>query len=387
MYEYISQNPSDRLPSEMQAALTAGSPMFDVHCHIFNRDFVPDGFVGIRVPFRKKFLKDIGAILNNLNPFTDTDPMSNLAYFIDFLNDNTMEEILIKLFSYYPGDAIFCPLLMDMSKGIKGALNRPYTEQLHEIKKLCEKYPHKLLPFVAIDPTNPDALTIFEKTFSKEFNFFGVKIYPALGYLPSHPLLMKIFAICEEKNIPITAHCGNGEVRYNKGFFIKNIDGITSLRDPAGSYIPYEKPFNKLFLTNNQFRTFFNTPANWAPVLARFKKLRINFAHFGSGPEWIKFAEYRNNTYVSKIIDFMQTYENVYADISYDIYNKKIFDVLRSTLSKNKRILERTLYGSDYYMVVKNGHFRSIKTDFVTAMGDEIMQQIAYKNPRKFLGI
>ena len=60
----------------------------------------------------------------------------------------------------------------------------------------------------------------------------------------------------------------------------------------------------------------------------------------------------------------------------------QIFPII---IERNRFIAERTLYGSDYYMVVIGGHFRSIKMDFISSMGDEVMNRIASVNPRKFL--
>ena len=57
----------------------------------------------------------------------------------------------------------------------------------------------------------------------------------------------------------------------------------------------------------------------------------------------------------------------------------------KAFFSFNEFILNKTLYGSDYYMIVTKGHFRSIKTDFIMRMGDWIMRKIAYENPRRFL--
>ena len=93
----------------------------------------------------------------------------------------------------------------------------------------------------------------------------------------------------------------------------------------------------------------------------------------------------KNNTWVSRIMDMMVRYENVFADFSFNISDHKIYDIFRKKIEDNDLIAERALYGSDYYMVVTEGHFRSIKIDFITAMGDSVMQKIASENPKRFL--
>lgn len=113
--------------------------------------------------------------------------------------------------------------------------------------------------------------------------------------------------------------------------------------------------------------------------------LKLNLGHFGGDIEWEKLAKGDNNTWASRIFDMMARYENLYADLSYSISQPELFDVVKRRIEDNALIAERTLYGSDYSMVVVEGHFRSIKTDFIIAMGDQIMNQIAGVNPRNFL--
>lgn len=378
IFNQITLNPFDRIPDAMKQVIKTKNPIFDVHCHIFNKDNVPDKYLGIKIPLTQAFLDSISHFLKNLIPNNDNDKFSNLGYFIDVFNNLTMEEIFIKFLDYYAdSNVIFCALMMNMesygNSGIKGKLAKKIDIQLNEMKEMRDKYPDKILPFLAINPNNPDLDEIIKKAFSDEYNFFGIKIYPSLGYLPTHPNLMKVFAMCEEKNIPVITHCGNADVHTSYHYF-KTIDGNTEQK-------------KKYFLSINDYAKYFNNPVKWELVLKSFPKLRLNFGHFGGFEEWEKFSTGNNNTWVSRIIDYMNKYENVYADLSFNIFDKKIFDLYKRMLSDNKLIRERTLYGSDYYMVVSKGHFRSMKTDFFSFMGDEIINQIAYNNPIKYLGL
>lgn len=357
----------------LQKIINNNCPIIDTHCHIFNKDFVPDGFLGIRVPFTDKYLSDIAHFLDKLNPFTDADPLSYLSYFVDFFNNRSMEAVLLKLFTYYPDDTIFCPLMMDMQYGVKGKLKKDVFTQLDEMNQLKNKYKNRILPFVAIDPRNPSAEELFDKAFSTGYNFTGVKIYPSLGYLPTHPVLMKIFAKCEQHSIPVITHCGRGDVRYNKGFTIKNIESEGST------------PVTKTFFSISAVTQYFNAPSKWEPVLEKYKKLKLDFAHFGGDDEWIKFGRLQENSWVTKIIELMQKYPGVYADCSYNIYNRKVTEYLRECMKRNPLILDRVLYGSDYYMSVMKGHFRGMKTDFMTDIGSVYFDRMARTNPVRFL--
>lgn len=114
-------------------------------------------------------------------------------------------------------------LMMDMERGITGGVEEDFIGQMKKVLELKNDYQFSygsdvdnftgkdhLLPFLAIDPNNPDAFSLFLSAFAKTINdtdmdeleqttpFVGIKIYPSLGYLPNHPTLMDIFEVCEE---------------------------------------------------------------------------------------------------------------------------------------------------------------------------------------------
>jgi predicted TIM-barrel fold metal-dependent hydrolase len=379
--DHIKNDPQDRIPAAMITLIDDPQVIFDIHCHVFNFDAVPDKFLGIRIPMSRRFFQFLENLLHNLIWHTDTDPLSNIAYFINIGKSYTIEQIAEKLFGYYaPTKTIFCPLMMDMRPGIEGNQKAPYSEQIENMKNLRDCHPDQLLPFVALDPGNPDLNNIFSTAFDEEHNFFGVKIYPSLGYLPSNPKLMQIYAVCEAKRIPVTTHCGGGTV-HSSHCRIENIRGQRMDENNQ----PINIIENRWFLTGDNYAAYFNHPKNWEPVLYAFPKLKLNLAHFGGDTQWEKLVAGKNNTWVSRIMDMMVRYENVFADFSFNISDHKIYDIFRKKIEDNDLIAERALYGSDYYMVVTEGHFRSIKIDFITAMGDSVMQKIASENPKRFL--
>jgi predicted TIM-barrel fold metal-dependent hydrolase len=379
--DHIKNDAGDRIPAAMKALIDDPQVTFDVHCHVFNFDAVPDKFLGIRIPMTRRFFQFLENLLHKLIWYTDTDPLSNLAYFINIGKNSTIEQIAEKLFGYYsPTKTIFCPLMLDMRPGIEGNQRVPYSQQIENMKNLRDAHPDKLLPFVALDPRNPDLNDIFSTAFDEEHNFFGVKIYPSLGYLPSNSKLMQIYEACEAKRIPVTTHCGGGTL-HSSHCRIENIQGQRMDENNQ----PVNIIESRWFLTRGSYADYFNHPKNWEPVLYAFPKLKLNLAHFGGDTQWEKLVRGKNNTWVSRIMDMMTRYENVYADFSFNIWDHKIYDIFRKEIENNALIAERTLYGSDYYMVVTEGHFRSIKIDFITAMGDSVMQKIAVENPKRFL--
>lgn len=81
----------------------------------------------------------------------------------------------------------------------------------------------------------------------------------------------------------------------------------------------------------------------------------------------------------------MKRFPNLYSDFSYTMYDHDISMKLKSLINDNEIIASRVLYGSDYYMIVREGHFRKLKVKFNSLMGDDIMKKIARENPKKFL--
>jgi predicted TIM-barrel fold metal-dependent hydrolase len=379
----ISKDPLDRVRDEIKDILDSPDVFFDIHAHIFNYRDVPDKFIGIRIPFNIRFLRKLEHFLHRFIKRKDTDPLSNLAYFIEFFRSKSSRETTEKLSGYYPDKKlIFCPLMMDMAWGIKGKIHDDYQEQIEKMKKIRDEFPHQVLPFLATDPNNPEMKNNFMKAFSSEldYKFNGIKVYPSLGYLPSHPDLMEIYELCEKYNIPVTAHCASATV-HNSSRRIKNIKGWHY--EPGKGFVDTE--INRTFRRKRDYALFFNHPRNWRPVLERFPRLKLNLAHFGGDEEWLKFVKGEGDSWVSRIIDLMQRYPAVYSDFSYTLHNRNLSLHLKKLIEDNSLLASRVLYGSDYYMIVKEGHFRSMKVNFTTLMGDSIMQEIAVNNSRRFL--
>ncbi len=141
----------DRVSKEMKVLIEDPDVMFDVHCHIFNFDFVPNGYLCIRVPFTQKFFKGLENLLHRIISSRDTDVLSNVAYFIRFGRTRSTIDIAEKLFSYYGQKTIFCPLMMDMKPkkhhGIKGKPKIDFLQQMDKMREVMNKVPDKVLPF------------------------------------------------------------------------------------------------------------------------------------------------------------------------------------------------------------------------------------------------
>jgi predicted TIM-barrel fold metal-dependent hydrolase len=302
-------------------------------------------------------------LLKGIIPFTKNDKFNRYAAFIQATYRGSQEKNIEHLAGYYPTGTKFIVLPMDMSRMGAGEIKEDIDKQHDELARLAKdpKYSEILIPFAHIEPRRPEALDRLKSSVEKN-NFKGVKIYPTLGYGPDHKVLMeKIYPYMVEKNIPLMAHCSPGVV---------NSKDIS--RDKAHA---------------------FADPYNYRIVMDKFPELRICLAHFGGIAEWRRHIneskDPRNPTWLSKIRELIKSekYPNLYTDISYTIFNFQENVPLLKILLEDKKILEKVLFGSDFYMVESEKYSeRRFSIDLRYALGEEKFWKIANKNPRSYLG-
>jgi predicted TIM-barrel fold metal-dependent hydrolase len=224
--------------------------------------------------------------------------------------------------------------------------------------------------------------------------FWGVKMYPRLGYSPSdfgrYPQLEQFYAACAEKSIPITVHCGPGGMsiadyhlyeRYDEGRFL----------DSGGRKRYDLKHAADRFDGVAGGATGRDSPSRWEEVLSRHSKLKLNLAHFGSSDTWKKCAGFGKmdeeldkrakrtakeskydkydlyRDWTKKTAELVQNYDNVYTDISFFVNDDPswffglghdrddVAEDLVYLLEKYPDLRDRLLMGSDWYMIEKEG--------------------------------
>jgi len=295
--------------------------------------------------------------------------------------------------------------MMDMERGVGGRIREPFHEQVDEVCRTMNEvdFEHRghgfkgdrhLLPFLAIDPHNPDVFRYFLSAFIKDYNttlsksldhsapFQGVKVYPALGYLPHHPTLMEIFAICEAKGIPITTHTGG----YRTHPSYDAVD-VKHRKWKNNTWEDKERRLNLKGSNGERFARFFLDPTHWKDrVLSQFPKLKLNLAHFGNNDEW---KEYRDGkpSMVRRTLDTIRKYDSVYADISYTFYHKKNLEVINRLMEEDDRMASRIIYGSDFYLCdVEQKEVSAFYAQVYEAMQRrDIQKKLFYENAVHFL--
>jgi predicted TIM-barrel fold metal-dependent hydrolase len=373
----IARIPSRKVPEDVKVRAEDPACVFDVHIHTFNREDVPNGFLKIRLPYSRRFMSFCQGLTKAVGSLFRNKDITGTSYFLGLFK-RPDSSILAVALQKYPAHTIVSPLMVDMQYSIKGRMRTSYPQQLTDMEKLVNLHPGRLLPFFGLNPVrlSPTPLEFLcQYVLSEAHPYWGIKLYPSLGYLPSDPRLMMVYRICERNNIPITVHCSAATVHTTK-HRIKNIRWI----DRTGQ----TRTIKKRWFWRNEY-DWFNDPKHWGPVFAEFPNLTVNFAHFGGEKQWKLYMAGKDNTWVHRIMNYMARFPNVYADFAYTLHSRKAVMALRQLMDDNAFVYERTLYGSDFYMVTREGHMRSIVTSFMTIMGDHNGKAATHTNPKRFL--
>lgn len=355
---------------------TTMRPFFDIHCHLMSFD-EPDFIM---------FLKQIG---DNMSKEAFNSMLSP-DYLLDFKNKHLPTKVgnLINVMSHsqkemaeimegdlkgdYIDDAklafiqedefhfanqsfdkfVICPMVMDFTnrhplENIHYKSRSPkdafwYDDKMLESISLFYKENKnsmvEILPFAGINPPSY-SLEEVEQWLHKYFkrfktsehyqnrrrpHFFGIKLYPPLGFNPvptEEEEIAKvecIYAFAEKNMIPITTHCDDG------GYRITDVE--TSHKNTS--------------------------PDSWVKVLEKYPKLKLNFAHFGRQYHRNRFLQ-KQEKWRNEIIDLILTYDNVYADFSFNGVSSDYYEDLVAKFTQLKsyeleKLSARLMFGSDF---------------------------------------
>jgi predicted TIM-barrel fold metal-dependent hydrolase len=178
-----------------------------------------------------------------------------------------------------------------------------FRDEMNDLIDLVKKRPEDLYPFFAVDPRREGVIeaVLNGDLVSKTGPFYGVKLYPRLGYHPNCVDLNPLYHFCSKNDIPITTHCSPG------GF-------------PTEDW---------------QYKDLGN-PENFRNVLQKYPTLRIDFAHFGNP----------DDTWRKTIVDLMQ-YPNVYTDLSCYTSTDSL-NTIKENYWSSELFRSRCMYGTDY---------------------------------------
>ncbi len=310
-------------------------------------------------------------LLTWLNPASSYDIFERTARFLRIAAQPSQEAVFEEIVGQYPEDTVFVVLPMDMAFMKLGEVKESIDRQHTQLLSLAKKSNGQIIPFYAADPRRENLVEQVRKNL-KEGQFRGIKIYPNLGYPPNCNKLMEVYEICVEYDLPVMTHCSPGGI-WQYGL-------------------------------SRKFRRLYTMPSSYLPVLKEFPTLKLCLAHFGGAEEWArqldpKRAEKENfpeGPWVKTIYEMIASgdYPNLYTDVAYTVFTPRVkrlyidlIDYLKVMLA-HPLVRSRVLFGSDYYMVEQERISEKEASILLRSrLGEDLYKQIAYINPREYLGI
>lgn len=250
-------------------------------------------------------------------------------------------------------DAIVA-LMMDITG--EGSCPKLFETHMRDTSRMILAYPGRFFPFFAVNTLRADHFDLMDRALTS-MGFAGVKLYPSLGYTIRSDAMEAVYAYCADRGIPALMHCNDG------GFKLSD---------------EWARQCN---------------PELWRDILKDHPQLRICFAHFG-GNGWMVEADLQPNAWTRTILELMDQYEGVYADVSYHTdemaggdAETNYFRNLKAWLDPRRISSKRILFGTDYFLVRRRLRERNYWTYFRKRLTSEEFDRISETNPRLFLGL
>ena len=397
--------------------------IINAHTHIFNGKFAPDYFFKVALPkWLHGWAEEIKALLEGkrmrwlIRGLSRASGKSNMQRYLNFMETGMEEsqgDVFAKLRNAYIAlgrDTRYIALTLNMDHMGPNASNHARIEdQLKEMEELRRDHPDHLFPFVCVDPRHKQgkALVDWVEPMIKDLRFFGIKMYPALGFFPCDPRLTELYAWAATNQVPIMTHCTRAGVFYTGRLreVVPNdtapclaTDDTNTTFDPALVEINkrVEKYMRDEFTSGKGQSKYgcnlFLNPRNYIPVLNRFKNLKVCFAHFGGDDEIMGVKQkltgkgIDNDNFHTLIKNLMAAYPNVYTDISYTLFNTKneVYDPIIASID-SEAIGKRVLFGTDYYMTLQEDTEVNLWQHCQTKLKPERFDKIATVNTNEYL--
>jgi hypothetical protein len=206
---------------------------------------------------------------------------------------------------------------------------------------------------------------------------------------------------------------------------VKNMDFSANFTHPLNFFCLLDKELLQTLIgksADNKLHNLFGYDKQLGTMTQDLNNLKVCFGHFGGDDEWSRFFELDRDNFSTKLLEFpdhgiffktdddgtterkgkleliwkgadwysiicslMLQRPNVYADISYIVHNgEAIFPLLKLTL-QNKKLREKVLYGTDFYVVRNHKSDKNIRADALGSLSADEFSQIARINPDAYL--
>ncbi|MBK8531078.1 MAG: amidohydrolase family protein [Flavobacteriales bacterium] len=278
--------------------------------------------------------------------------------------------------------------------------------QLAEVERIRRDYPDHFFPFVGVDPRHLQGNGLRDRVKEKieRRAFFGIKIYPSIGFFPFDAGLDALYAWAEANEVPVMTHCTRAGT-----FYTGKMEQVLPDLAPGGLN-PTAPEMTAIHARIKRFRdalftwknskygcNIFLHPQNYEPVLRKYPKLKLCFAHFGGDDEMLGEKQElckRNictDNFHTEIVRIMSatdaagvlSYPNVYTDISYTLFRDKVYPKLNTLVAGP--LGDRILFGTDFYMTLQEDPEADLIHRCITGIGMPAFVKIGADNTTRYL--
>jgi len=392
----------------------------NIHNHVFTGKCAPDYFFKMVLPpWADRWAPEIKYFLEKptmrriIKPLAKMRGKRQFLRYLQFIEvglENTQEEIFLQMKRAHASlgpDVRFAALTLNMDHmDVLPSSHARIEDQLAEIERVRFHYPDMFLPFLAIDPRHKQGMDLRDwvKEKIERRAFLGIKMYPALGFFPFDAALDPLYAWAEENQVPIMTHCTRQGTFYT-GPMQQVVPDLT----PAGLN-PDAPEMTDIHQRIQRFRNapftwkdgkygcnIFLHPQNYEPVLRKYPKLKLCFAHFGGDdemldkPQQLRTRGLDNTNWHTEVKRIMEAgdqdgtllYPNAYTDISYTLHNIEVYDMLRQLIDGS--LGERILFGTDFFMTLKEDPEADLVQRSIDSLGIDRLRKIAASNTDSYL--
>jgi predicted TIM-barrel fold metal-dependent hydrolase len=174
--------------------------IIDIHCHIWEKKYVPEELLGVLHTIAEQFNFDQKLIL-------DGSPKR----LVSEMDDAGIDKAVI--------------FGVDYEYLFKGEIS--FREYNDKVASYINDYPDRLIGFAAIDPRRGKEATRELDRCIEELGFKGVKLWPLTGFYPDNRKFYPFYKRVEELGATILCHTGMGPsktyLKYNRPMYVDTI--------------------------------------------------------------------------------------------------------------------------------------------------------------------
>jgi uncharacterized protein len=355
------------------------------HVHTFTHDHSPDRFLRWPIGALVGFTPCRRALIALAHRFAGDSrgPLLRYAEILETSFARSQAQVFETLRGFYPEGTRFVVLPMDMELMNAGRVKKSIDEQHAELAELRDRYPDTVIPFAAVDPRHGEIVVAKTIQLVEREGFRGIKLYPPIGYHPNSRVLWPLYAYAEERGLPVLTHCSRpASVQY------RGQPTAEMRTDPLTGERLNQDRFDLL--------TLFTDPDAYRPILDKHPRLRLCLAHFGGAGDWDSYLKHpwdrqtdnAEKSWLAKILELIRSgrYPNLWTDIAYTLFADDEYAYLLKVLLSDERVLARTLFGSDFY-VVESARLeeRRRALHLRAVLGEDTFRTIADHNPKQYI--